>query len=77
MNYQCLNGFMILSLKRNIITYLLFYTLKRNYKLRVYIRGRQAEGTRGPNFELERSSRAAVLVLIKLLELLSFSKSEF
>ena len=41
--------------------------------------GRQAEGTRGPNFELETSSRAAVLVLITLLKLLSFSfcQSEF
>ena len=38
--------------------------------------GRQAEGTRGPNFEFEASSRAIVSLLIKLLKLLSFSFSQ-
>ena len=45
-------------------------------KKTLYCRGRQAEGTRGPNFEFETSSRAAVLVLITLLKLLSFSFSQ-
>jgi len=47
------------------------------YKLLITYRDRQTEGTRGQNFEFETSSRAAVLVLITLLKLLSFSQSEF